>query len=214
MDPAGPPKRQHGCLFFGCISGAVCLLLLLLGFLLAFKMTRNALTSARPMDMPTLQLSQPEIEEVERRFNNFSDAVSAGRPARPLELSSDDINALIQNSPDFRNSKSKIYVTVEGTNLQAQVSVPMEQLGLKLFKGRYLNGTGTFAVRLQNGLLDVTTARFRVKNRPLPGVLSFKVANYARDAVNNNSRASVALNRLQSIELKDGKLIFVPKVER
>lgn len=218
MDQQTPPKRQHGCLFYGCLSGAACLVLILLGFLLLFHLARkvvNQYTDTAPMKLPVLQLSQPEIEEVQRRFSNFSDAASAGRPTPPLELTSDEVNALIQNNPDFRGARDKLYVSLAGTNLQAQVSLPIGQLGLVLFKGRYLNGTATLAVSLHNGVLQLTPLQITVKGKPLPGVYMDKIRqeNFAAN-FNNDSRASVALNRLQSIEVKDGKLIFVPKQEK
>ncbi len=218
MDQPTTPKRQHGCLFFGCISGAICLVLLLLGFLLLFHMARKALdqyTDRAPMKLPGVQLSQPEIEELQRRFNNFSDAASNGRPTAPLELNSDEINALIQSNPEFSAARGKLYVVIHGTNLQAQVSLPMAQLGLSFFKGRYLNGIGTFALSLQNGILNLSPMEISVKGRALPPVYMDKIRheNFAA-GINNNSRASVALNRLQDIQVKEGKLVLVPKVEK
>jgi hypothetical protein len=218
MDQTTPPKRQHGCLFYGCISGAVCLVLLLLGFLVLFQLVRKAVnqyTDTAPMKLPVVQLSQPEIEEVQRRFNNFSDAASAGRPTAPLELTSDEVNALIQNNPDFQGARDKLYLSIAGTNLHAQVSLPMSQLGLTLFKGRYLNGTATLAVSLRSGVLQLTPLQITVKSKPLPGVYMDKIRHEnLATSINNNSRASVALNHLQSIEVTDGKLILVAKKEK
>lgn len=214
MNPPASPKRQHGCLFFGCISGIICLVLLLLGFLLAFHMIRNSLTDPAPAKMPVVQLSQPEIEEVQRRFNNFSDAASAGRPTPPLELTADEVNALIQSNPDFRAARAKFYLALTSTNLQAQVSLPTDQAGLWLFKGRYLNGKGTFGLSLQNGLLRLSPVEFRVKGKLLPPVVVSKIATQAAKSINDNSRASVALNRLHSIQVKEGKLVFVPRPEK
>ncbi len=218
MDQATPPKRQHGCLFYGCISGIVCLVLILLAFLLLFHMARKALekyTDTAPMKLPIVQLSQPEIEEVQRRFNNFSDAASNGRPTPPLELNADEVNALLENSPDFRAAKGKIYVGMTNSHLQALVSLPMNQIGFAFFRGRYLNGSATFAVSLQNGILFLTPVDITVKGKPLPKVYMDRLRreNFA-SGINNNSRASVALNRLQSIEIKDGKLILVAKKEK
>ncbi len=218
MSETSPPKRQHGCLFFGCISGAICLVLLLVGFLLLVHLARKALsqfTDTAPMKLPTVQLSQPEIEELQRRFNNFSDAASTGRPTPPLELASDEVNALLENNPDFRGAKGKIYVAITNNHLQAQVSLPLAQLGGRFFRGRYLNGSSTLAVSLQNGILFLTPVEISVKGRPLPRVYMDRIRHEnLATGINNNSRASVALNRLQDIEIKDGKLILIPKSEK
>ncbi len=218
MNEQSPPKRQHSCLFFGCIAGAVCLVAILLVFLLGvhmFKKALNQYTDTAPMKLPQVQLSQPEIEEVQRRFNAFSDAASAGRPTPPLELAPDEINALIASNPDLSAAKDKLYLSIQDNHLQAQVSLPMDQIGLTMFKGRYLNGTATFSVSLQNGLLFLTPVGITVKGKPLPRVYLDKLRreNFAT-GINNNSRASVALNRLQSIEVKDGKVVLVPKLEK
>lgn len=216
--PTTSPKRQHGCLFYGCISGAACLVLILLVFLLGIHLLRKTLnqyTDTAPMKLPVVQLSQPEIEQVQHRFENFTDAANSGRPTPPLDLTSDEVNALLQNDPNFRAAKGKFYVTIVGTNLQAQVSLPMTRLGLGLLKGRYLNGTATLAVSLQNGLLDLAPLQVKVKGQPLPEVYLEKIRheNFAT-GINNNPRASVVLSHLRSIELKDGKLILVPKTEK
>jgi hypothetical protein len=213
-----PPKAQRGCLFYGCIAGGVCLLAVLVTFLLLLRMANKALnqfTDTRPTPLPALHLSQPEIEETQRRFNIFRDAASAGRPTPALELTSDDINALLNNTPEFQEAKNKIYIKMENGQLQAQVSVPMSDLGLSVFKGRYLNGTGTFSVSLQNGQLTITPVEILVKGKPLPKPYMDKMRqqNLAM-GINNNPRTSVAMNRLQDVQIRDGKLVLVPKQEK
>jgi hypothetical protein len=70
-------------------------------------------------------------------------------------------------------------------------------------------------VSLQNGLLAITYKEILVKDKPLPGVYMDKIRqqNFAA-GINNNSKTSIGLNRLQSIELKDGKLVLIPKQEK
>lgn len=218
MSQPTPAKRQHGCLFYGCIAGAVCLLAILVAFLLLLHMGKQALngfTDTKPSPLPALNLTQPEIEELQRKFDHFKDAASSGRPVPPLALSSDEINGLLANSPEFHETQGKIYVKVEDDHLQAQFSVPMTDLGLKVFKGRYLNGTGIFKVSLQNGLLVMTPVDIFVKGKPLPESYMAKIRqqNFAT-GINNNSQASVAFNRLQSVEIREGKLVLIPKLEK
>jgi hypothetical protein len=218
MNEQPPVKRQHGCLFYGCIAGAVCLVAILVAFLLGLHMVKKALnqfTDTKPMPLPVVQMSQAQIDEVQKRFDAFTDAVGAGRSTPSLELTSDEINALIANRPGLSAAKGKLYLTVQDGRLQAQISLPMDQVGLPMLKGRYLNGTSTFAVSLQNGILFVTPVEILVKGKPLPGVYMDKMRqqNFAT-GINNDSQASVALNRLQSIEVTDGKLILVPKEQK
>jgi hypothetical protein len=217
MNETPTPKPRRGCFFYGCIAGAVCLVAILVAALLAlqmFKKVLNQYTDTKPAALPKVELSAAQIEAVQRRVDTFQDAVSAGRPVPPLELTSDDLNAVIASRADFQGIKDKVYLRVEGDKLNAQVSVPMEQIGLPL-KGRYLNGQATFNVALHNGMLYVTPAVIEVKGKPLPDAYLEKLRreNLA-GGVNENSKASIALNRLEAIEVKDGKVILIPKVEK
>jgi hypothetical protein len=91
----------------------------------------------------------------------------------------------------------------------------MDELGLPIFRGRYLNGTGIFAVGLHKGDLVVTPDSLVVKGKPLPGVYLDKIRSQnLASSLSSNPRASVAFNHLQDIRVSDGKLILVPKVEQ
>ena len=65
-DPAAKPRR--GCFFYGCITGLV-LLVIVLGALMVglhyVKKMVNQYTDAQPMELPTVQMSQGEIDTVE-----------------------------------------------------------------------------------------------------------------------------------------------------
>ena len=216
-DPV-PPKRRRGCLFYGCLGGTACLVIILVAFLFGLYQLKRMLTfytDTKPMPLPTVQMSPAEIEQLRQRIENFQDAVRTGRPTEPLSLSSDEINADIENDPKLAGVKGKLYVTIEGDRLKGQVSLPLDQVGLRIFRGRYLNGSGIFSIGLQNGNLIVLPESLVVKGQPLPGVYMDKLRSQnLAEAVNNNPRASVAFNHLQQIRVSDGKLILVPKVER
>lgn len=211
-------KPRRGCLFYGCISGIACLLIILIAFLLGLyqlKRMLNFYTDSRPAALPSVQMSPAEIEQLRMRIENFQDAVRTGRPTPPLTLTSDEINAFIQTDTNFARVKGKLYVTIDGNRLKGQVSVPLDDLGLRIFRGRYLNGLGIFAVSLQKGNLIVTPDILVVKGKPLPGVYMDKIRSQnLAENLNNNPRASVGLNRLQEIRVSDGKLVVVPKLEQ
>jgi hypothetical protein len=216
MTEPSAPKRRRGCLFYGCLSGTACLLLILIAFLIGLHQLKrmiNFYTDARPASLPTVQMAPAEIDEVKQRVESFQDAVRSGRPTPPLALTADEINAFIQTDPNFTRVKGKLYITIEGSRVKGQVSLPLDDLGLRIFRGRYLNASGIFAVRLQSGNLIVTPDVLVVKGKPLPGVYmdKFRSQNLA-EALNKDPKASVALNHLQEIRVTDGKLILVPKV--
>jgi len=86
----------------------------------------------------------------------------------PLTLTSDEINALIATDPDLQPLKGKLYVTLENEHIKGQLSVSMDEAGLPMFRGRYLNGSGTFSLSLRNGILRLTAQEIAVKGKPLP----------------------------------------------
>ena len=209
-------KPRRGCLFYACVAGMVSLLAILLAGLLGLHELRGMLdkyTENQPMPLPTVEMPSTELRQLEDRVDLFRDDVRAGRPASPLTLSSREVNALIQHDADFKALQGKVYVAIEGTRLKAQISLPMQELGLPRFRGRYLNGTGVFKMSLRNGFLDVRAEDLTVKGKPVPPTYmdAIRKQNLAAGA-NDNPRASVGLNQLQNIELKDGQFILIPKV--
>lgn len=218
MTDPGAAKPRRGCLFYGCLSGTACLLIILVAFLLGLyqlKKMLNFYTDNHPTPLPSVQLSPAEIDQLKQRVENFQDAVRSGRPTPPLQLTSDEINAYIETDPNFAKVKGKLYVTIEGDRLKGQVSFPLDNVGLRIFRGRYLNGTGILAVSLHNGNLVVTPESLVVKGKALPGVYMDKLRSQnLAESLNNNPRASVALNHLQEIRITDGKCVLVPKVEQ
>jgi hypothetical protein len=177
-----------------------------------FKKTLNDFTDTSPVTLPTVKMSPDEMAQVRRRVDEFRTAVRGGLPAPPLTLTSDEINALIATDPDLQALKGKLYVTIEGDQIKGQVSVPVEEAGLPMFRGRYLNGSGIFNLSLHNGILRLTAQTVSVKGKPLPEVYlqNIRKQNLAKK-INSEPRASVALDHLESIDVKDGKIVIVPK---
>jgi hypothetical protein len=88
----------------------------------------------------------------------------------------------------------------------------MEDLGLPRFRGRYLNGTASLEIALHNGILYVFAQDFIAKGKPVPaGYMNVIRRQNLANRANDNARASVALNLLQSIEIKNSELVVTPK---
>src|SRR5260221_3331870 len=209
------PKPRRSFLSYGCLAGLVFMLMVVLGGLFglyyAKKMFRD-FTDSTPMALPQTQMSRAEIDQLEQRIETFRQTVRTGKPTPPLILTSDEINALIANDSDFGALKGKLYVTMSGDNVKGQLSVPMDSVGLPLFKGRYLNGTGTFNVSLHSGRIRLSTMSFLVKGKPVPEVYMEQIRkNNLAEGINSDPRATAALDRLQDIKVQDGKLVVIPK---
>jgi hypothetical protein len=208
-------KRKRGCLFYGGITGAVLLVVLLLGAYFGIRYARglvNQLTDTKPMPLPTVQLPQVQMFQLHDRVETFRESVRDGEAVAPLELSADELNALIETDPSMTALKNHLFVSIDGDQLRAQISFPAEDLGLVQLRGRYINANGIFDVGLTNGELRIRAESLTAKGRPVPRIFMREIAreNLA-DKFNSDPKAAAGLKRLQAIQVKDGKLIIVPK---
>jgi hypothetical protein len=172
----------------------------------------NDYTDTHPMPLPTVQMSQADIDRLKVRWKAFEEAVRAQHPTPPLVLSADEINALIASGPDQRSLKGKFYVSIEGDRVEGDLSLPLQELGWKMVKNRYLNGSGTINVSLRNGVLFLAPQTIVVKGTPLPEMYmqGFRNQNFAA-SLTNQPDASAVLQGIQDVQVKDGKLIVVPR---
>jgi len=214
-----PPKPRRGCLFYGCITSVVLLLCLVVGGIIAVHYAKKALTGVvntytdtKPMSLPTVQISPEDLAKVKKRYADFEEAVKTQRSTPPLVLTADEVNALIASSSGKQSLKGKVYISFEGDRVKGELSWPLKDLGWKMVRNRYLNGDATFNVSLRNGILFVSPQTITVKGQPVPETFmqGLRNANLAQ-TITNEPDAMALFGNLQDIQVKDGKLIAVPK---
>jgi hypothetical protein len=213
-----PPKPRRGCVFYGCITGAVLLVIMLGALLLGLHYVKRMVmrfTDPKPKELPTLQMSPAEMAQAKERFDSFLQAVREHHPTKPLTLTADDLNALIASGGDQQGWKGKIYVSLDGDQLKGDLSVPLQDLGLSMFKSRYLNGTATFNLSFRDGRLSVTPQTIQVRGEPLPEIYlrEIRKQNLAF-AFTNDPAAAAVLKGLEEIQVKEGKLVVEPKEQQ
>ena len=213
-DDARP--RQRGCFFYGCVIASVLtVLLIILLAVLAFIGARffyglvEQWTAPTPMELPRVQISEEGRKSVQERILTFRTAIEAGTAVDPLVLTSEDLNALIEDAPDF---KGKVYARVEGDKLKAQVSIPLDNLEVGPLRGRFLNGEAELKASLKSGVLIVTLDSLEVNGKQLPGrfLEELRAQNLAKDAYKNPRNAEM-IRRFESIQIQDGKIILRPR---
>jgi len=210
-----PTKTGRGCLFYGGIAATVLILLIIAGAIVGLRQAKKMLgdfTDSAPRALPTVDVSPEQTAELRKRVENFRNDVRAARSPAPLSLSADEINKLIATDPDLAPLKGTLYVAaIEGDHIKVQISAPLDQLGLPIFRGRYLNGDGTFTISLRGGLLYLKALEIFVRGKPIPeNYMQVIHGQNLAKPLNENPRVSVALDKLKSIELKDGKLVIIP----
>ncbi|HWD93429.1 MAG TPA: hypothetical protein VG938_13895 [Verrucomicrobiae bacterium] len=213
--PDPQQKRKRGCLFYGGLTGVILLFVLLLGAYFGIHYARglvNQLTDKQPMQLPTVHLPDVQMFQLHDRVETFRESVRDGETVAPLELSADELNALIETDPSMTILKNHLFVAITNNELRAQVSFPAEDLGMVQLRGRYINAEGIFNVGLTNGQLQISAAYLTAKGRPIPrNIMREVVRENLADRFNSDPRSAAGLKRLQAIEVKNGKLVIVPK---
>lgn len=214
-----PPRKQRGCLFYGCIVAAVLVgIILILVSLVTWSLYRGAsqivaqYAEDTPAPIPVVERPAPEVDAIKARMEEFSDALAAGKATEPLTLSSDEINAVIASVPEF---KGIFAVDLAGDKLRGKLSFPIERLGFPigtLFPGKFINGMATLDARVVDGRPVVTIDAIEARGKPLPDEVlkSIRGQNIFAD-IENDPKMAASIGRLESIAVKDGKLILTPR---
>lgn len=222
-----PPKKGHGCFFYGCIISLVLVLVLCLGAFVAFRMVIAKMnrmvteyTDTTPMALPKVEMSTDDIQKLKARVETFSKAVNAHSNTPPLILTGPELNALIASDKDTKDAANHFFITLEGSSIKGQVSLPLDPVADKPFlrqfhlQGRYLNGSATFSAGVTNGMLGVYIQSIEAKGKPLPPQFTgaFSQQNLA-DSYNKNPQNGPAFEEYESITVKDGTMMVTPKKE-
>jgi hypothetical protein len=206
LPPQAPASR--GCFFYGCLFAAI---LGVLGLLVAGGVTYalyryysgliRDYTATSPAPLPKLEMPADRRKALDERWRAFRKALDEGKPAE-IELNSDELNALVADQPKL---KGKVYFTLKGDQVTADVSIPLE--GLPLASGRYLNGSATLTGSIRDGNLVVTATDLTVNGKSLPPEVKSQLAgeNLAKDFANDDDNAE-KLRKIESFEIKDGKI--------
>ena len=211
------PPHQRGCFFYGCIIAIVLTvlaaifvgILLFVGYRWLGRMAEEY-TATAPEQLPVLEMSAENRQAVKDRVETFRKAVEVGTTVEPLVLTSDDLNALIEENPEL---KGRIYVKVEGDEVKGRVSFPLDKLNMPvvggLVKGRYLNGEADLKASLRDGVLIVTLDNFEVNGKKPPEdfMKNMRQQNLAKDAY-KDEKTSEMIRKLESLEIKDGTIIL------
>jgi hypothetical protein len=198
------PKRR-GCFFWGCLSAGILLLLLIgvVGFL--FYMFRDKFTEPAPRPVPVHQPKPGEYEEIKSRIARFDQAAQANQPAQ-LELTADDLNALMAGDKDLKELSGKAFVRIEGKEATLDVSIPLKEV--PLMGERWFNGTVSVDVSLEDGKLSVTPTKAVIKGEQVSEKIldSFKVPDFASRV--KDPKFQEGLKKIKSLEVRDGKIVI------
>ena len=162
-----PPRRKGlGCFGRGCLILLVFVIVLAIACLAgmywglhrhsalfygSYWLAKTRSISEAPTPVPEFSTSDQQIQLVRERWQDFEQKARAAQPAK-IELSADDINALIATSEDARG---KVFVSIDGNLLRWQASLPIG--GILGRPGYYFNGDVIIEL---NGAQSLDSPRF------------------------------------------------------
>jgi len=228
MSELSPPplpqqKKPRGCFFYGAIIALLFLLVFGVGGYCALRYGIDKIiefTEEAPMSLPASTMPAQDYAQLERRVEAFPAAARAATEPVTLVLSGDDLNALIAHHPDWRYLAGKVWVTLDGSDVRGDVSLPLGDLfaqvpGFSRLEGRYLNGAATLKVALFEGILVVKVVSLEIKGQsPSPAFMAeIQRRNLVQDAP-HDAKFKELVDEFESIVVANGKLTITSKPKK
>ncbi len=208
INPTPPRQFPWGCLLGGCL-GTMLFGLLVIGLMGwgAYSFVQGQIakyTSDAPVELPTVDIGQEEIDEVKARLENFQKQFESGDEPQEFVITEKEINALLAGNSDL---KGRVYVQIKDGNLKADVSIPLDQIPGG--KGRYFNGSATLHVELQNGVLVANVVDAEANGSPIPDdvMAEFRKQNLATEMYKDVETAK-ALKRCESLVVESDRIVL------
>jgi hypothetical protein len=206
------PPRKRGCFFYGCLTLIVAMLILAVASIVAFRYFQRKVTEyadTKPMPIEKGDASPAKLNALQKRIDAFREGLSSGS-SQELALSADEINTLLASQPDLQVYSARMSAFIEGDQLKAKLSWPLDEIGLK---GRYFNGTGTLKVSASKGDIDLHIDNLKTQSdKPLPEPFIEKLRRHDfADDLQRDAQTAAALRQIDSVEVKDGRVIVRSK---
>lgn len=204
-------EKKSGCrsclIWLACIFLGLALVVgvaVYLGYRQATKFM-DQFAQKSPLALSSVPYSQAELQAVKHRIDGFLVGARAGRTNLQLALSANDLNALVADSW----YSNRVRVSFTSNVMQGQFSIPFEQLGMPLFSGRYLNGSGTIAVGCSAGTLAINIEDFTVNGTKLPAHYLdwIRKQNFAH-GIGTNEVTKESLQRIAKVGVRNEHLVF------
>ena len=210
-------KNKKGCLFYGCLTSIILGLVFFIAVPLALyygfnvaagKLIENY-TDKDPIQLPEVVLGEAELSMLKQRVERFRKAIQTNEASPPLELTAEEINALIFHDTQLEKLKGRAYLKIEGNALQGQVSIPLDELNLNSDDRRYINGSGRFKISVREGMLSVIIQSIEIKGKTLPAAVQNVITgvNLFENAEMDQETTKL-LDRLKTFEIQNGKLLL------
>jgi hypothetical protein len=207
------PPRKRGCFFYGCITLIVAMVIFAVAGVIMFRYVQRKVmdyADTTPMPIEKGDASPAKVNAIQKRIDAFKEGVATQNTAQELVLTAEEINTLLAGQPDLQRLSDRLSVLIEGDQLKAKLAWPLDEIGLK---GRYFNGNATLKVSASKGDLDLHIDDVQTQSgKALPASILQEMRKHDfADDLQRDAQTAAALRYVESVEVKDGRVIIRSK---
>lgn len=220
MAKSGKKSAALGC-SMGCL---ITLLICGVAAFFVFKTIKSKLDNAvvnftadQPVEIQSPDTSRDVVLDAVSRYDAFVASLSAGQTPEPLELTADDINALLFYHPKFQDVAGKGKVDIQNDRIISTVSFSLDDLNIPVkfiadsIAGRYFNGEATLAVGMTSGIPSLQVEALTVNGQQFPAefMTALSQENLLKD-LQTDPEMQAVFDKLTDIRVEDNKLKITP----
>jgi hypothetical protein len=147
MQTPPPAPRGMGCFAKGCLTliivGLVLVVVLVGGSVFVLNRAVHVFTSTEPVQIRVRPATPAELQVAKAKLDTLRSA-ARNRQEATIEFNANEINALIENEPEFRGARGQVRVAISSSIALLEVSAPLDSMHSNRFKGRWFNGNIQF----------------------------------------------------------------------
>jgi hypothetical protein len=181
MDP--PPLRQAppppvpmgmGCFAKGCLTLVVIVvvlgIVLIGGGLFVVNRGINMFTATAPVQIQMRPAPPTELQLAKAKLDSLRSAIR-NRVETTIEFTADDINALLQNEPEFRGARNHARVSMANSIVSLDLSAPLDSAQWSSLKRRWFNGNIQFGFSYVDDIFNFDVRSAEANGYQFPRVL-------------------------------------------
>ncbi len=218
--PAIPPRKSSGC--GGCLIAFVCLCAVVVLGAVALSLgcvyLVKTYTKDRAVDVPVSVPTAAETRSAQLTWQSLHQALSSHQRRR-IELTGEDLNALIAGNADFGGLRGKARIGIADSEMTLQMALPLSVTNLPTLKDRWLNANIRLAFSYSDEGFQFDFKSADAQGLEIPesfvrafsGAFSKSFDEKFREVRRERDTGNMVWDRIERIALEGDKLVIVTK---